>query len=177
MSILDIVANLTFMCLVNFTGKRKLYLTMVFGIVISSLVVTTYGFIYLPHGYNSFDQRKHTTFRSECKDLTYIPMIFLYLWSFFSFCGFNGMPWILLSEMFPFKYVFCDNLTFLTTKFSFFQISWHSKWYCSCMLLFFGIYRKENLLQFGSDFVFARHFIILLYCISHWIDFKLFYFT
>lgn len=103
MSQLDNVANLAFMCLVHYTGKRKLYLSMVFGIVVSTLVITCYGFIFLPPGFNSFDLTQTTHFQPECKGVTYIPLIFLYLWSFFSFCGFNGMPWILLSEMFPFK--------------------------------------------------------------------------
>lgn len=103
MSLLDNVAYITFMCIVNFTGKRKLFLTMVFGLVICSLVVSIYGFIFLPQGYNSFDKIQQSMFRLECKDLSYIPLIFLFLWSFISFCGTNGMPWILLSEMFPFK--------------------------------------------------------------------------
>lgn len=93
MSLLDNVANLAFMCLVRFTGKRKLYLWMVFGLVVCTVVITTYGFIYLPQGFNSFDKVQHSSLRLECKGLTYIPLIFLYLWSFFSFCGFNGMPW------------------------------------------------------------------------------------
>lgn len=103
MSLLDIVANLVFMCVVHFTGKRKLYLSMVFGIVVCTIVISVYGFIFLPLGYNSFEKTQFSTFRLECKGLSYIPLIFLYLWSFFSFCGFNGMPWILLSEIFPFK--------------------------------------------------------------------------
>ncbi|XP_055305860.1 facilitated trehalose transporter Tret1-like [Sitodiplosis mosellana] len=103
MSLLDNVAQLAFMCLVHYTGKRKLYLSMVFGLVVCTLVITSYGFIFLPQGFNSFDYAHHSNFRVECKGVSYIPLIFLYLWSFFSFCGFNGMPWILLSEMFPFK--------------------------------------------------------------------------
>lgn len=102
MSFADNIANIFFMCLVRFTGKRRIYLVMTFGVFLSSLVISSYGFIYLPNGYVSFNQL-HETFDVQNKDLSYIPIVCLFVWSFCSFCGFNGMPWMFLSELFPFK--------------------------------------------------------------------------
>lgn len=126
MSLLDNLANVTFMCLVRFTGKRRVYLAMLSGVFLCALTVTTYGFMFLPSGYISFAQshqplvnqtlipgpcgymnqkltQSHQPFQLENKNLTYIPLVSLLLWSFFSFCGFAGMPWMFLSELFPFK--------------------------------------------------------------------------
>lgn len=105
MSFLEIFATLAFTCLVRFTGKRPFYLTMMFGIFIFSAILSLYGFILLPMGYISFDST-HQTFHMENAILSYIPLVCLLLWSFFSYCGFLANPWILLSEIFPFKYAF-----------------------------------------------------------------------
>lgn len=102
MSFLIVLANVVFICLVRFTGKRRLYLTFGSGIFVSSFVIACYGFIVLPRGLISFDQR-HESFHLDNPNLAYIPMICLFLWSFFSNCGFNEMPWMLTSELFPFK--------------------------------------------------------------------------
>lgn len=102
MSFADNIANIVFMCFVRLSGKRRIYLTMTFGVFLCSLVISCYGFIYLPNGYVSFDQL-HQTFHLENKDLSYVPTICLFLWSFCSFCGFSAMPWMFLSELFPFK--------------------------------------------------------------------------
>lgn len=90
------------MCLVKFTGKRKLYLTMLSMVFLCAAVVAGYGFAVLPNGYNSFDQSQHFTL--ENKHLAYIPFIAICVWSFCSFCIVRGLPWQMLSELFPFKY-------------------------------------------------------------------------
>lgn len=105
MSLLDNMANVTFMLLVRFTGKRKLYLFCLSGVLVCAATITWYGFTYLPANYISFDQVHHEPFHLENKNLGYIPMICLLMWSYFAFCGFNGMPWMFLSELFPFKWV------------------------------------------------------------------------
>ncbi|XP_055309098.1 facilitated trehalose transporter Tret1-like, partial [Sitodiplosis mosellana] len=65
------IATISFMCLVKFTGKRKLYLTMLAGSLLCAATVAAYGFAVLPSGYNSFDQSQH--FSLENKNLAYIP--------------------------------------------------------------------------------------------------------
>lgn len=95
------IANLAFLCLLKFTGKRKLYLTMLSGVFLCTAIICIYGFMVLPAGHNSFD--KSNSFALENKELGYIPFIAIILWSFFTFCGVNSMPWQLLSEVFPYK--------------------------------------------------------------------------
>lgn len=102
MSFVDNIANIAFMALVFFCGKRKLYLTMLCGNFLASLVTACYGFIYLPSGINSFDQTLES-FHLENQNLAYIPLVALICWSFFSFCGIIAMPWILCAEIFSFK--------------------------------------------------------------------------
>lgn len=102
MSFLEILATVTFSCLVHFTGKRIFYLAMAFGLFVSTAVLSLYGFILLPMGYISFDQTQQS-FHIDNTILSYIPLTCLFLWSFLSYCGFLAMPWMLLSEIFPFK--------------------------------------------------------------------------
>lgn len=99
---LNVFATVTFMSLEHFLGKRRIYLTVVGLVCTSSLIISIYGFIYLPSGYNSFD--KHTSLPElPHPALVYIPTCCLILWSFSSYCGILMMPWQMLSEMFAFK--------------------------------------------------------------------------
>lgn len=101
LSFVNNIANIVFLCLIRFTGKRALYLTMLSMTLLSSLVICGYGFAVLPAGYNSFDQTQ--TFSLGDKQLGYIPFIFVMLWSFCLFCGVATMPWQMVSEIFPYK--------------------------------------------------------------------------
>lgn len=85
----DNLAQILFLCLIRFTGKRRLYLFMTFGIFISTLVISCYGFMVLPSGYSSFNQQSES-FHLENTELAWIPLVCLFLWSFFSRCGFIG---------------------------------------------------------------------------------------
>lgn len=92
----DNLARVIFLCLVRFTGKRYFYLTTLFGIFISSFLISCYGFIYLPKGFVSFDL-KNQTFHLENPHLAYIPVVLIFIWNFCSYCGFTTMPWMMLS--------------------------------------------------------------------------------
>lgn len=100
-SFVNNLSNVGFLVLIRFTGKRKLYLTMLSGLVLTTATLCAYGFIYLPHGYNSFDQTNR--FSLENKQLGYIPLVCLILWSGFTFFGVNSLGWQMLSEIFPYK--------------------------------------------------------------------------
>lgn len=92
------LGNIIFLRLIRFTGKRRLYLTVV---LLCSAIVSAYGFTVLPSGYNSFDQSQ--TFSLGNKSIGYIPFVSMMLWSFCAYCGVNIMPWQMLSEVFPYK--------------------------------------------------------------------------
>lgn len=93
--------NIIYLCTIRYPGKRVVYLVMLVGIIISSAFISAYGFIYLPKGYNSFDQSQ--TVQLENKKVAYIPFIFLILWNFCTFSAIYWVPYQLLSESFPFK--------------------------------------------------------------------------
>lgn len=94
--------NISFLCLIRFTGKRYLYLTMLTILFLSALTLCGYGFMTLPNGYSSF-QDLSPNFPLENKSLGYIPFVCIVLSSFCTFCGINSMPWQMISEVFPYK--------------------------------------------------------------------------
>lgn len=103
-AIAGVVDNLGIFCflmLLRFTGKRRLYLIMLGGVVAITAILSTYGFLYLPLGYNSFDKENY--FVMDNKLLAYIPFVCMILWNFFTFCGISTIVWQILSEMFPYK--------------------------------------------------------------------------
>lgn len=81
LSFVNIFACFVFFFVIRFTGKRRLYLTTATGIFLSSLVISVFGFIYLPSGFNSFDQKSYP-FELENKYLAYIPLVCMFLKEF-----------------------------------------------------------------------------------------------
>lgn len=65
--------------------------------------------------------------------------------------------------------VLCKTWNIIVNFTRFLQISWHSKWCCRCFLLYFWIFRPENVLQLRSDTVITGDFFILLLFFSPWI--------
>lgn len=102
MSILDNLSNLILILFVRFIGKRMIFLVTTFGVFISTAVLSCYGFIYLPRGFTSFNQSEESDYFVD-GNLNYIPFVCMILWSFFVSCGMIPIPWMLLSEIFPFK--------------------------------------------------------------------------
>lgn len=100
LSVVDILATISFLCLIRFTGKRYLYLTMLTVVFLCSVVMVAYGYAFLPGGYNSFDK---VNFDLSNPQLSYIPFICIIVMSFCSFCGVATMPWQMISEVFPYK--------------------------------------------------------------------------
>lgn len=95
------LANLMFLCMIRFTGKRKLYLSTLSMVILCSAVLCAYGFLVLPGGYNSFDREQWFELRDP--QLGYVPFVCIILLSFCSYCGINTMPWQMISEVFPYK--------------------------------------------------------------------------
>lgn len=100
LSVVDILATISFLCLIRFTGKRYLYLTMLTIVFLCSAIMCVYGYAILPGGYNSFDK---SNFDLKDAELSYIPFICIIVMSFCSFCGVATMPWQMISEVFPYK--------------------------------------------------------------------------
>lgn len=101
LSFVNNLANITFLCLIRFTGARIIYLVMLTIVFLSNAIISGYGFIFLPNGYNSFDHTQDIPIENQT--LTYIPFVCLMLLNFGAYCGVNSIPWQLLSSIYPFK--------------------------------------------------------------------------
>lgn len=123
MGLVGFLANILLMCIVRLTGKRNIFLValaltfsccFVLGKFLFdewigfakdnwpcySLSTAAYGFIHLPAGWSSFDKHPAMT---EIGTKNYIPLITFILLNFFTNIGVLSLPWMLLSEVFPFK--------------------------------------------------------------------------
>lgn len=98
------VGNIMFLCLIRFTGKRRLYIFMMAGVFLCAAVTSIYGFIVLPRGYTSFDQSEQSV-SLEHPNVAYIPFISIILWGFCTYGAVSAMAWQMISEVFPFKFV------------------------------------------------------------------------
>lgn len=99
--ILGFSANIACTCLIKVLGKRKLALISMLGTCISIVSLAIYSYLVLPPGLTSFE--KHVT--QEPTTLGFIPLTLIYALAFFTSFGLVPVPWMLLSEVFPFKYV------------------------------------------------------------------------
>lgn len=66
-----------------------------------------YAYNFIPSEWSSFDKHEQIPIEGN---INYIPMILFFTLAFFSNVGITPIPWILLSEVFPFKYVFMLSL-------------------------------------------------------------------
>jgi hypothetical protein len=96
--ILGFAANIACTCLIKPLGKRKIALISMFGTCVSIVSLAIYAYQVLPSGINSF--QKHEL---EQTDIGYIPLFLIYSLAFFTSFGLMPVPWMLLSEVFPFK--------------------------------------------------------------------------
>jgi hypothetical protein len=98
--IMGFFANIACMCVIKPIGKRRIALISMTGNCISIISLAIYSYIVLPEGLTSFD--KHNLHAPE-NNLGYIPLTLIYFFAFFTSLGVLPVPWMLLSEVFPFK--------------------------------------------------------------------------
>jgi MFS transporter, SP family, solute carrier family 2 (facilitated glucose transporter), member 6 len=98
--ILGFVANIACTCLIKPLGKRKIALISMFGTCVSMISLAIYSYTMLPAGTTSFD--KHIMEKAK-QTIGYIPLTLIYCLAFFTSFGLIPVPWMLLSEVFPFK--------------------------------------------------------------------------
>lgn len=67
------------------------------------IILGFYGYQYLPEGHKSFE--KSPVAHLDPKDISVIPTILLCIMQFCSSYGVTSIPPMLLSEIFPFKYL------------------------------------------------------------------------
>lgn len=98
--VLGFAANISCTCLIKPLGKRKIALISMLGTCICVTSLAIYSYQVLPSGTNSF--QKHAV-QPESNPLGYIPLACIYGLAYFTSFGLMPVPWMLLSEVFPFK--------------------------------------------------------------------------
>ncbi|GAB0097351.1 facilitated trehalose transporter Tret1 [Sergentomyia squamirostris] len=113
------LANIVCMIGVKFIGKRRISLVSIIGTAICCIAIGCYAHMVLPPGWSSFD--KHT----EVPGDGIFPMVMFFALSFITSVGMIPVPWMLLSEVFPFKAratsagivaALCYIMIFISTK-------------------------------------------------------------
>lgn len=99
--LMKFLASIFCMLVVKFVGKRRISLYSIAGTAILCLALGLYGSIYLPSGWSSFD--KHVV--AEVPGHGIVPMLILFALAFVTSAGMVPIPWMLLSEVFPYKCV------------------------------------------------------------------------
>uniref|UniRef100_A0A182R125 Major facilitator superfamily (MFS) profile domain-containing protein n=1 Tax=Anopheles farauti TaxID=69004 RepID=A0A182R125_9DIPT len=98
--LLGLIANIVCMVSIKFVGKRRLALTSMMVTALSCISLSIYAFNTFPPGWTSFDNHPGT---SHVTNMGYIPMVLFFMLAFFTSVGVLPVPWILLSEVFPFR--------------------------------------------------------------------------
>jgi MFS family permease len=98
--IMGFFANILSVIVIKPLGKRKIGLISMVGTCISIISLAFYTYFVLPSGTTSFVKHEIHT---PSNYLGYVPLTFIYLLAFFTSFGLLPVPWMLLSEVFPFK--------------------------------------------------------------------------
>lgn len=98
MGLIGLIANIVCMIFIRMVGKRRLALFSMVGTLICCMFLGFYAFNNLPHNLTSFNIPKY-----EYGHVDATPMIIFFLLAFFTSVGVASIPWMLLSEVFPFK--------------------------------------------------------------------------
>ena len=93
-------SNIILVFIIRFVGKRSVTLVSTFGSILSCAALAVFGHLYLPEGINSFELPSNMTTPDEGN---YLPLYAFMSLNFFTSMGLMVIPWLLVSEVFPFK--------------------------------------------------------------------------
>lgn len=96
--VVAVVANITCMTFVKVVGKRRICLFGYFGSLICCIGMGSYAQTVFPSGYNSFDMKTDIDI-----PVSSFPLVAYLILQFCTNGGVTSTPWMLLSEVFPFK--------------------------------------------------------------------------
>lgn len=120
LGVTGIVGTITCVLTVKLVGKRRLFLISLIEVILAGTALSkcynlrtnsvcwrlksisfagVYGFYHLPKGVTSFNSARST-------EESYFPLAMFILMGYGTAVGVVSVPWMLLSEVFPFKYVF-----------------------------------------------------------------------
>lgn len=96
--VVGLLANISCMSCVKIIGKRRICLIGLSGSLLCCAALASYGTVVFPSGYNSFDLHEEQIVPSS-----YFPLVIFLFLAFWTNGGVTSTPWMLLSEVFPFK--------------------------------------------------------------------------
>lgn len=141
-ALLGLAANIVCMVSIKFVGKRRLALFSFTLTSLSCLSLAVYAFNVFPPGWSSSDAHDSV---NTANGLNYLAMFLFFTLAFATSVGVLPVPWILLSEVFPFKNrsLACGitaalnyAMTFVTTK-TYFNLE--NSFSLPGVILFYGI--------------------------------------
>lgn len=100
LGVMGVLANIMLLCLVRWMGKRRVYLISMIGTFTCCISLAVYGFLYLPPGWRALVENLNAEIVGH-ENLA--PLILMIGLAFFTSLGVSAVPWMLLSEVFPFK--------------------------------------------------------------------------
>lgn len=99
---MGLLANIVATFTVKFVGKRRLALFSMALTCMCCLSLAFYAFKVLPAGWSSFDKHTPETLQNV-GNLNYLPLILFVSMAFATSVGIMPVPWMLVSEIFPYK--------------------------------------------------------------------------
>lgn len=99
--LMDILANAFTMVVVTLVGKRRLYLGTLAAAVAVLIGLSANAYFWVPAGVSSFDDAQTTAAASAIGE-NWTALMLVTLLAFLSSVAF-GVPWSLISEVFPFR--------------------------------------------------------------------------
>ncbi|XP_031639255.1 facilitated trehalose transporter Tret1-like [Contarinia nasturtii] len=107
LSVLTFLAQISFMLTVKRVGKRRIYLTTTFVVMLSSMGLYIYGLIFFPSNWTSFNHSNSPedfeAIRQSVGNFGYFALAFLLVMQFFNNMALANVPHVVLGELFPFK--------------------------------------------------------------------------
>lgn len=110
-SCVNLLATLTSTCLLQIMSCRSLFFLSKTILLCCSVAICIYGYIVFPRGYSSFPKADLSENQPmEKRPYNFIPFVCIIVAHFCFFCGIYAMPWQIISEAFPYRYIKrCDN--------------------------------------------------------------------
>ncbi|GAB0097352.1 facilitated trehalose transporter Tret1 [Sergentomyia squamirostris] len=96
--LLKLSGNIFCMICVKFLGKRRITLISAAGVAMSCFAIGAYAFLHFPPGTSSFGQHPRVVNPNGI-----YPLVGFFVLSFLTSFGIAPLPWVLLSEILPFR--------------------------------------------------------------------------
>lgn len=101
-SVVGLVGNIACMIMIKLLGKRKLAMISMLGCALSALLIGTWAKIALQPWARSTDSQLPPEL-GQYQESAWMPLVLFIGLAFFMSVGVSPIPWIMLSEVFPYQ--------------------------------------------------------------------------